>query len=105
MNIAAITLVLTTLLMAGCLSPTTQANALQPAAASESVTRLTKEQAEAIALKAAGFTADQVSRLRTEYEIDDGIPRFEVQFRQGHWKYDYEIHAQTGEILSYDRDS
>lgn len=65
---------------------------------------LTKEQAQTIALEHAGFTADQVRGLRTEYEIDDGVPRFEVQFHQGRWEYDYEINAQTGEILSYDRD-
>lgn len=65
---------------------------------------LTAEEAQAIALAHAGFTADQVRRLRTEYEIDDGVPRFEVQFRQGRFEYDYEIHAETGAILSYDRD-
>lgn len=70
----------------------------------ESTAPLTKEQAQAIALEHAGFTADQVTGLRTEYEIDDGIPRFEVKFRQDRWEYDYEINANTGAILSYDRD-
>lgn len=65
---------------------------------------LSREQAQAIALAHAGFTADQVSFLRTEYEIDDGVPKFEVQFRQGLREYDYEINAETGAILSYDRD-
>lgn len=67
-------------------------------------TLLTKEEAQAIALEHAGFTADQVSWLRTDYEIDDGIPQYEVQFHQGLWEYDYEINAETGAILSYDRD-
>lgn len=65
---------------------------------------ITREEAEAIALEHAGFTAGQVSRLRTEYEIDDGVARYEVTFRQGRWEYDYEISAETGVILSYDRD-
>lgn len=65
---------------------------------------ITKEEAEAIALNHAGFTADQVSWLRTSYEIDDGVHQYEVQFHQGRWEYDYEINAKTGEILSYDRD-
>lgn len=65
---------------------------------------ITREEAQTRALNHAGFTADQVTGLRTEYEIDDGIPRYEVQFRQGRWEYDYEINANTGEILSYDRD-
>ena len=76
----------------------------QPTATESTPAPLTKEQAEAIALKHAGFTADQVSRLHTEYEVDDGVPRFEVRFRQDRWEYDYEIHAETGTILSCDRD-
>lgn len=65
---------------------------------------LTKEEAEAIALEHAGLTADQVTYLRTEYEIDDGIPQYEVEFHQDRWEYDYEINAETGQILSFDRD-
>ena len=65
---------------------------------------VTREEAEAIALDHAGLTADQVTGLRTEYEIDDGIPRYEVQFRHDRWEYDYEINANTGELLSWDRD-
>lgn len=75
-----------------------------PAPGARTTQRLTEEQAKSIVLEHAGFTADQVTGLRTEYEIDDGIPRYEVQFRQGRWEYDYEINAETGAILSYDRD-
>ncbi len=67
-------------------------------------TRLTAEQAQAIALEHAGFSADQVQYLRTEYEVDDRIPEYEVSFHEGRWEYEYEIHAETGEILSYSRD-
>ena len=65
---------------------------------------ITKEQAEKIALDYLGFTADQVSRMRTEYEIDDGIPQFDIELHQGDWEYEFEIHAETGKILSYDND-
>ena len=65
---------------------------------------ITPEQAQAIALEHAGFTADQVKYLRTEYEIDDGVPQYEVQFHQDRWEYDYEINADTGAIMSYDMD-
>lgn len=65
---------------------------------------LTKEEAEAIALEYAGFTPDQVSRLRTEYEIDDRIPQYDVQFHEGRWEYEFEIHAETGDILSFEKD-
>lgn len=65
---------------------------------------LTVEEAQRIALKHAGFTADQVTALRTEYEIEHGIPQYDVEFRHGIWEYDYEIHANTGEILSFSKD-
>ena len=65
---------------------------------------LTAEEAQAIALEHAGFTADQVRFLRTEPELRDRVPHYDVEFQEGRWEYDYEIHAQTGEILSFDRD-
>lgn len=75
-----------------------------PSAAADSSQPLTREQAQQITLDHLGFTADQVTRLRTEYEIDDGIPMFDVAFYEGDWEYEFEIHAESGKILSYDRD-
>ena len=74
-----------------------------PAAAADPQ-KLTREQAQKIALEHVGFTADQVTRLRTEYEVDDGIPQFDVEFHQGDWEYEFEIHGETGKIISYDKD-
>lgn len=65
---------------------------------------LTLEQAQEIALEHAGFRADQVTALHTEYEIEHGIPQYDVEFHHEHWEYDYEIHADTGEILSFSKD-
>ena len=65
---------------------------------------LTVEEAQNIALKHAGFAADQVTALHTEYEIEHGVPLYDVEFRHGYWEYDYEIHAETGELLSYSKD-
>ena len=65
---------------------------------------ITKEGAEKIALDYLGLAADQVKRLHTEYEIDDGISQYDVQFISGDWEYEFEIHAENGRILSYDKD-
>ena len=73
-------------------------------AVTEPAGKLTREQAEKIALDYLGFAADQVTRLHSEYEIDDGIPQFDVAFHQGDWEYEFEIHAENGRILSYDKD-
>ena len=72
--------------------------------ATEGGTLLTPEEAKEIALKHAGFTAEQVQFLRAEYEIDDRIPQYDIDFREGRWEYEYEIHAETGAILSWDKD-
>ena len=81
-------------------------DAVAPApAAGETGKTLTAEEAQKIALDHLGFTAEEVTRLRSEYEIDDGIPQFTVEFEQGDWEYEFDIHAETGSIISFDKDS
>ena len=70
----------------------------------EGVQRISKEEAQQIALNYVGLSAAQVTRLRTEYEIDDRIPQYDVEFRQGNLEYEFEIHAENGRILSFDKD-
>ena len=65
---------------------------------------LTREEAQAIALDHAGYTADQVTGLRTHRDKDDRTPTYEIEFRVGRTEYEYEIHAETGRILDFDRD-
>ena len=66
---------------------------------------LTQEQARQIALYYLGITPEDAQRLRIRYEMDDGIPWYDVEFYQGDWEYEFEIHAETGKILSFDKDS
>lgn len=65
---------------------------------------LSLEEAQSIALEHAGFAADQVTALHTSYEVEHGVPQYDVEFRRGSLEYDYEIHGDTGEILSYSMD-
>lgn len=85
--------------------------AATPAATGAAHTQLTEapsliseEAAEEIALEHAGFTSDQVQQLRTELDYDRGKPEYEVDFRVDRWEYDYDIDAETGKILSFDKD-
>ncbi len=66
---------------------------------------LTEQQVQEIALNHAGFTVDQVTNLRIHYDVDDGRPEYEVDFVQGDLEYDYTIHAESGDILEFDKDS
>ena len=70
----------------------------------ETAPMLTREQAEQIALEYLGFALDQVNRLRSEFEIDEGIALYDIQFFQGDWEYEFEISAEDGRLLSYDRE-
>ena len=79
--------------------------AVTPPAPSGHTAALTLEQAQEIALNHAGFTPDQVTNLRGHFDVDDGVPEYEVDFFQNGWEYSYTIHADTGDILEYDKDN
>lgn len=67
--------------------------------------QITREEAQQIALDHVGLTADQVERLRTGFQMDDGIAQYDVEFLAGDWEYEFEIGAGDGKLLSYDKDS
>ena len=73
----------------------------QPAAPAA---QLSEDEALAIALGHAGFTAEEVTGLRIRMDTDDRTPDYEIEFRRGRLEYEYEIHAETGAIKDFDRD-
>jgi hybrid signal transduction histidine kinase E len=68
-------------------------------------TNITVDEAKNIALTHANLTEDNVQFLRTKQEYDDGILVYEIDFNYNTYEYDYKINANTGEIVSYDKDS
>lgn len=66
--------------------------------------KITIEQAEEIALKHAGLTKDQVSFLKTENDIDNGVQKYDIEFYCNGREYDYEISQIDGTILQFDND-
>lgn len=66
---------------------------------------ITVDEAKNIALTHANLTEDSVQLLRTKQEYDDGIFVYEIDFNYNTYEYDYKINANTGEIVSYDKDS
>ncbi len=65
---------------------------------------LTAGDAQAIALEDAALTQDQVTGLRIQYDTDELIPEWDIEFRSGDWSYEYTIHAETGQILERDKE-
>ena len=67
---------------------------------------ISDEKAKEIALKHAGLTIEQVSHMKAERERDDKRAVYDVEFYSKDKKeYDYEIDAETGEIISHDTDA
>ncbi len=66
--------------------------------------KITIEQAKEIALKHANLSGDQVTFIKSGQELDDGIEKYEIEFYFDNKEYDYDINANTGEVISYDYD-
>lgn len=64
-----------------------------------------QDEASKIALEDAGTTEDAVSRFLVSQDQDDGRKIYEVQFSYDGTEYDYEISADTGEIISASKEA
>lgn len=71
--------------------------------------RITAQEAESIALKDAGVSAEKASGMRSHLDTDDGHQYYEVQFAvKGEntmtTLYDYDIDSQSGTIISKEKE-
>ena len=64
-----------------------------------------EEAALEIAVKEAGVKESEVTNSYVELEADDGIAKYEVEFYTGNTEYTFEIDAQSGNILSYEKEN
>ena len=60
-----------------------------------------EERAKNIALTHAGV--DNPNMLHIEFDLDDGVMVYDVEFYSGNVEYDYEINAVTGVIIEYNK--
>src|SRR5690625_680624 len=67
-------------------------------------TYISADEAKQIALNHAGVSEANADIEKVEFDTDDGIPYYEVEFEVGDDDYEYEIHAISGTILDYDQD-
>ncbi len=63
-----------------------------------------ENKAKEIALERAGLTAEEVIFDRVELDRDDGVLKYELEFRKGSTEYDVEIRADDGTVLSFEKD-
>ena len=94
--------------LAGCASEKKDSQLETPVADSgKSVAQQaqTAESAIEIALNHAGKTREEVTRLRNEYDVDDGVASYEVEFVHEDTEYAYDIQAETGAILKVEKET
>ena len=70
----------------------------------ETVNRISEEKAKEIALSKAGITAEGVTFEKIELDNDDGVRKYEIEFRQGNTEYDVDIKADDGTVLKFEKD-
>lgn len=63
-----------------------------------------KDKALNIALAKAGLKKSQISGCEVEFECDDGIITYDIEFYCGSTEYEFEIDATTGNIIEYETD-
>ena len=65
---------------------------------------LAKEDALNKVLERAGLSENDIKGLTIELDRDDNLWKYEIEFRCGKYEYEAEVNADTGEIISYERD-
>jgi uncharacterized membrane protein YkoI len=67
-------------------------------------TKFTQTQAEDIALKHAGIARADVTYIRTEKDYERSYNEYDIEFRVGNYEFSYEINADTGSIISSEKE-
>ena len=62
------------------------------------------DEAKAIASEHAGFDVSEVIFTEAEFDSDDGLMIYEIEFFVNGVEYEYEINASTGDIIKYEVD-
>lgn len=63
-----------------------------------------KNKAKEIAFNNANIKESQAKNIEIQFDYDDGIMTYEVEFRVGNAEYDYEINAVSGKIIKSNKE-
>ena len=65
---------------------------------------ISTDRAKQIALEHAGVSASSVPYVKAELDYEHGRLVYEIEFREGWMEYNYEIDANSGAVLHYEKD-
>ncbi|MGL4914385.1 MAG: PepSY domain-containing protein [Romboutsia sp.] len=66
--------------------------------------KMSEDKAKEIALKHANLTSDKVTFMKSEYEVDNGVEKYNIDFNYDNKEYNYEIDVNSSEVISYEID-
>lgn len=55
-------------------------------------------------LSLAELSTDMVSRLKVDFDIEDGQMVYEIEFEYSSFEYEIDVNAKTGEVVKYEKD-
>ncbi len=79
-------------------------NAALAGTASSGKDSITAETAKQAALSHAGIAEKDTRRMEIDFDYDDGVSVYELEWKVGRTEYSYEVSASTGEIISWEVD-
>ena len=56
------------------------------------------------ALSFCGIPKTAITELTCRYDYDDGKEIYEVKFRKGNYRYEYDVNARSGKVVEYSRE-
>ncbi len=65
---------------------------------------ISKADAKSAALTHAGVTAENCREIEAELDNDDGVVKYQVEFKSGGFEYEYDIDATTGKVLNVEKE-
>ena len=77
----------------------------KPAETTSAAAYIPEAEAKRIALSNAGLAEGDIKKYEIDFDHDDGVPVYEIEFVSGKIEYSYEIHAQTGKILESEKET
>lgn len=80
-------------------NPKNQVEGVSSTGTTDTSAYIGKDKAKAIALEDAGVTEAEVYDLDVDFDYEQGVLVYEVDFELGSTEYDYDIDARSGEIL------
>ena len=83
----------------------TEAALQAEASAGSGAKEIGEDAALKIALKDAGLSKSDVSRIQCELDYDDGRTEYEIEFHKGMTEYSYTLDAFSGKILEKEIDN